>query len=114
VLWGIVFFRSRNASFGREICAIGKIRCRSEVPIFRQGGVSSKMMTTDDFRARAHELIADLDAATNEMMNLISEHQLSGPEWERVSQWQHEAYERWMSYLNEQTYADPGDHNASR
>ncbi|MGY2186328.1 hypothetical protein [Pseudomonas sp. SDO5591_S426] len=72
------------------------------------------MTTTDDFKARAHELIADLDAATSEMMNLISEHQLSGPEWERVSQWQHEAFERWMNCLNERTCADPGDHNASR
>jgi hypothetical protein len=43
------------------------------------------MTTTDDFRAHAQELIADLDAATSEMMKLISEHQLSGPEWERVS-----------------------------
>ncbi|MGY2342313.1 hypothetical protein ACW9HW_24090 [Pseudomonas sp. SDO5532_S415] len=72
------------------------------------------MTATDDFRARAHELIADLDAATSEMMKLISEHQLSGPEWERVSQWQHEAYERWMTYLNERSYPGPGDNNASR
>jgi hypothetical protein len=70
------------------------------------------MMTTDDFRAQAHELIVDLDAATSEMMNLISGHQLSGPEWERVTRWQHEAYERWMTYLNERSYADPGDHHA--
>jgi hypothetical protein len=42
------------------------------------------------------------------MMTLISAHQLSGPEWERVTQWQHEAYERWMTYLNERSYPDPG------
>lgn len=72
------------------------------------------MTATDDFRAHAHLLIADLDAATSEMMSLISEHRLSGPEWERVSQWQHEAYERWMSYLNEQSYPGSGDQNASR
>jgi hypothetical protein len=71
------------------------------------------MTATDDFRAHAHELIADLDAATSEMMNLISGHQLSGPEWERVTQWQHEAYERWTTYLNERSYADSGDHNAN-
>ncbi|WPN49249.1 MULTISPECIES: hypothetical protein [unclassified Pseudomonas] len=59
------------------------------------------MTTTDDFRARAQELMVDLNAATNEMMKLVSEHQLSGPEWERVSQWQHEAHERWMAYLNQ-------------
>ncbi|MDF9778163.1 hypothetical protein [Pseudomonas baetica] len=58
------------------------------------------MTTTDDFRAKAHELIADLDAATTKMMQLISAHQLSGAEWERVTQWQHEAYERWIAYLN--------------
>lgn len=72
------------------------------------------MTATDDFRAHAHQLIADLDAATSEMMKLISEHQLSGPEWDRVSRWQHEAYERWMSYLNEQSYPGSGDLNASR
>lgn len=58
------------------------------------------MNTTEDFRAQAHELIADLDAATSEMMNLISAHQFSGPDWERVTLWQHEAYERWMEHLN--------------
>ena len=60
-----------------------------------------QMTTTEEFRARAHELMNDLNAATTEMMKLISAHQLSGPEWERVTRWQHEAYERWMAYLNE-------------
>lgn len=72
------------------------------------------MTTTDDFRARAHALNADLDAATSEMMKLISEHRLSGPEWERVSQWQHEAYERWTTYLNTRSYSGPDDTNANR
>lgn len=70
------------------------------------------MTTTDDFRFHAHELIVDLDAATTEMMKLICAHQMSGAEWERVIQWQHEAYERWMTYLNERSYPDPGDSNA--
>ena len=68
-----------------------------------------QMTTTDDFRAHAYELIVDLDAATSAMMTLISEHRLSGPEWERVTQWQHEAYERWMTYLNTRSYPGPGD-----
>ena len=67
------------------------------------------MTTTDDFRAHAQELKADLDAATSERMKLISEHQFSGAEWERVSLWQHEAFERWTTYLNERTYPDSGD-----
>jgi hypothetical protein len=71
------------------------------------------MSKTDDFRLHAHELIADLDAATSEMMRLISAHQLSGAEWERVTQWQHEAYERWMDYLNKRTYPDSAENNAS-
>lgn len=71
------------------------------------------MTTTDDFRAHAQELKADLDAATSEMMRLITEHQFSGPEWERVSLWQHEAFERWTTYLNERSYPDTGDHNVS-
>jgi len=62
------------------------------------------MTTTDDFRAQAHALMVDLEAATTEMMALISAHQISGPEWERVIKWQHEAYERWMTYLNERSY----------
>ena len=69
------------------------------------------MTTTDDFRFQAHQLIVDLDAATTEMMKLISAHQLSGPEWERVSQWQHESYERWTTYLNTRSYPDAGDGN---
>ena len=71
------------------------------------------MTTTDDFRAHARELKADLDAATSEMMNLISGHQFSGPEWERVSQWQHDAFERWTTYLNKRSYPDPGDNGMS-
>lgn len=70
------------------------------------------MTTTDDFRFHAHELIVDLDAATTEMMKLICAHQLSGPEWERVSQWQHDAYERWMAYLNARSYPDSGEQTA--
>jgi hypothetical protein len=63
-----------------------------------------RMTTTDEFRLHAHELMLDLDAATTQMMSLISAHELSGPEWERITRWQHEAYERWMSYLNERSY----------
>jgi hypothetical protein len=48
----------------------------------------------------AQELIADLEAATNETMQLISAHQLSEPQWEQVTQRQHDACERWMDYLN--------------
>lgn len=65
------------------------------------------MTTTDDFRFQAHELVIDMDAATTEMMKLISAHQLSGPEWERVTQWQHDAHERWMTFLNERDDAGP-------
>jgi hypothetical protein len=72
------------------------------------------MTTTDDFRVRAHELMVDLDAATTEMMKLICAHQLSGPEWERVTQWQHEAYERWMTFLNERPAAHPGQSTEKR
>lgn len=70
------------------------------------------MTTTDEFRFHAHELNVDLDAATTEMMKLICAHQLSGPEWERVSQWQHEAYERWTDYLNTRSYPAADTKNA--
>ena len=59
------------------------------------------MTTPDEFRFHAHELILELDAATTEMMKLISAHQMSGPEWDSATRLQHDAYERWMSYLQQ-------------
>jgi len=59
------------------------------------------MTTQDEFRFRAHELIVELDATTSEMMKLIAAHQMTGPEWEHATRLQHEAYERWLSYLND-------------
>lgn len=61
------------------------------------------MTTPDEFRLYAHELIIDLDTATTEMMKLISAHQMKGPDWDKAIQHQHEAYERWIAYLNEQS-----------
>ncbi|VVO23812.1 hypothetical protein [Pseudomonas fluorescens] len=61
------------------------------------------MTTEDEFRIKAHRLLVELDAATSEMMQLISAHQMSGPEWDETSKRQHEAYERWVEYLNERS-----------
>ena len=94
-----------------NINANEKAGCRIGIATIRKGEATS-MTTTDDFRFHAHVLIVELDAATTEMMMLISAHQLNGPEWERVTQRQHDAYERWMKYLNERSYpnaTEPSD-----
>ncbi|EJL05229.1 hypothetical protein PflQ2_2652 [Pseudomonas fluorescens Q2-87] len=43
----------------------------------------------------------ELDAATSQMMELICVHQMTGATWDEAVQRQHEAYERWVAYLNE-------------
>ncbi len=59
------------------------------------------MTSLDDFRVKSHELLMELDAATAEMMKLICAHQMTGTDWEETVRLQHEAYERWVEYLNE-------------
>jgi len=59
------------------------------------------MTSVDDFRVKSHELLMELDAATAEMMKLICAHQMTGTTWEEAVRLQHEAYERWVEYLNE-------------
>jgi hypothetical protein len=61
------------------------------------------MTTPEEFRLHAHELIIDLDTATTEMMKLIAAHQMNGPDWDKAIQHQHDAYERWVAYLNERS-----------
>jgi hypothetical protein len=59
------------------------------------------MTTIEDFRTRSHELLMELEAATSEMMQLICIHQMTGAAWESAVRRQHDAYERWVAYLNE-------------
>ncbi|MBT2295726.1 MULTISPECIES: hypothetical protein [Pseudomonas] len=59
------------------------------------------MTTVEDFKIKSHELLVELDATTSEMMALIDAHQTSGVIWEQAVQRQHDAYERWVAYLNE-------------
>ncbi|MBK5542557.1 hypothetical protein JFV28_01180 [Pseudomonas sp. TH05] len=59
------------------------------------------MNSVDDFRYRSHQLLMELDAATCDMMKLVSAHQLTGPEWEIANRRQHEAYKVWNLFLNE-------------
>lgn len=61
------------------------------------------MTTVDDFRIKSQELLVELDAATSEMMSLIGAHQMTGEQWEEAVRRQHEAYEQWVAYLNEQS-----------
>ena len=59
------------------------------------------MTTVEDFKIKSHELLVELDTATSEMMTLICAHHMSGLAWEEAVRRQHEAYERWVEYLNE-------------
>ena len=59
------------------------------------------MTTVEDFKIKSHELLVELDTATSEMMTLICAHQMAGLAWEEAVRRQHEAYERWVEYLNE-------------
>jgi len=67
------------------------------------------MTSVDDFRIKSHALLADLDAATTEMMELISSRSVSGPAWEDAVKRQHDAYEHWNAFINSRDGRDPPD-----
>jgi hypothetical protein len=67
------------------------------------------MTSVDDFRIKSHALLADLDAATTEMMELISSHSVSGPAWEEAVKRQHDAYVHWNAFINSRDGRDPPD-----
>ncbi|NVZ22137.1 hypothetical protein [Pseudomonas costantinii] len=58
------------------------------------------MADLDDFRFRSHELLVELDAATNKMMMMVVSKQVSGPDWEEATKKHHAAFEAWNSFLN--------------
>ncbi|WP_090182455.1 hypothetical protein [Pseudomonas arsenicoxydans] len=57
------------------------------------------MNSTDDFRFRSHQLLLELDAATNHIMMLVSARQVSGYAWEEAASRQKLAYEAWAAFL---------------
>jgi hypothetical protein len=63
------------------------------------------MTSFEDFRTQSQELLTELDAATMEMMTLVTSKCVSGPEWDAATKRQHDAYERWNAFLN-----IPGEH----
>ncbi|MEO6678274.1 MAG: hypothetical protein ABIO21_12950 [Pseudomonas sp.] len=65
------------------------------------------MTSVDDFRIKSHELLMDLDAATTEMMKLISSRSVSGPMWEDAVKRQHDAYVHWNAFINNRDGSDP-------
>lgn len=65
------------------------------------------MTSVDEFRLKSHALLADLDAATTEMMRLISCRSMSGPEWEEAVKRQHDAYVHWNAFINSRDGDDP-------
>lgn len=69
------------------------------------------MTSVDDFRSKSHTLLVDLDAATAEMMRLISCRSVSGPEWEEAVKRQHDAYVHWNTFINSRDGKDPAGVN---
>lgn len=57
------------------------------------------MRNTDDFRFDSHQLLLELDAATNHMMMLVSARQVTGYPWDEAAKRQKLAYEAWAAFL---------------
>lgn len=58
------------------------------------------MIDMDDFRFKSHHLLIELDAATSEMMMLVSSKEVVGPKWEAAALRHHHAFEAWNAFLN--------------
>lgn len=71
----------------------------------RANGVRA-MTSVDDFRIKSHALLADLNAATAQMMTLISSRSTSGPEWDEAVKRQHDAYVHWNTFINSRDGTD--------
>lgn len=57
------------------------------------------MSNSDDFRFQSHHLLLELDAATNQLMMLISGRQAAGHQWDQAAKRQKQAYEAWAHFL---------------
>lgn len=72
--------------------------------MFLNGGdlrAEAKLMASiEDFRMKSQELLIELDAATMEMMTLVTSKCVSGPDWDFASNRQHAAYESWDAFMN--------------
>jgi hypothetical protein len=75
----------------------------SEEQLFLNGGglrsEEKVMASIDDFRFESHQLLLELDAATMGMMQLVSSKCVSGPNWDAAIKRQHDAYERWDTFI---------------
>lgn len=59
------------------------------------------MINIDDFRFKSHHLLLELDAATNQMMMLVSAGKVTGDSWIEAVERQKQAYEAWAAFLYE-------------
>jgi hypothetical protein len=73
-----------------------KIRNFESAPSWR-----NEMHSTDDFRFKSHQFLLELDAATTEMMMLVSSRETTGERWAQASQRHCAAYAAWNSFINE-------------
>lgn len=81
-----------------------KIRNFESAPSWR-----NEMHSTDDFRFKSHQFLLELDAATTEMMMLVSIRETTGDRWALASQRHCEAYAAWNSFINESSRPSPSD-----
>lgn len=56
------------------------------------------MNNLDDYRFQSHELLLELDAATTNLMMLVSARQLEGTLWNEATYRQKLAYETWTTF----------------
>lgn len=63
----------------------------------------NEMQSTDDFRFKSHQLLLELDAATTEMMMLVSSRETTGERWAAATQRHQAAYAAWNSFIDGST-----------
>ncbi|MDB5980153.1 MAG: hypothetical protein JWQ69_1168 [Pseudomonas sp.] len=59
------------------------------------------MTSMDDFRFKSHQLLIELDAATTQMMMLVSARQATGPGWDAANQRHHDAFQAWETFTQD-------------
>jgi hypothetical protein len=59
------------------------------------------MLATDDFRFKSHQLLLELDAATTEMMMLVTAKEMAGDRWALATERHGDAYAAWNVFVNQ-------------
>lgn len=76
------------------------------IPSRAYNGGAAPMSNLDDYRFQSHLLLLELDAATTNLMMLVSARQLEGAPWIAATNRQKLAYDAWAAFLYAST-TDP-------